>query len=476
MVRMLSQLDPKQLRTFREYLSCDFFNTNATLLRLLDLLLEKVVKGDGNGSENEDVLEGSGINPGLLDKLCSKLLHHLNGFIVQLAREEDPGADFALTLGTWNRMGLPSELLEREYSKMKRKLASKSASEFGMVYTLQMEHIYAQVRAKQPRNDQVAIFDQLHESLDSFYVVQKLKYLCASLSVDRIFRQKGKGVTDSINLGEWPDLPPLGQVYQISYNLLVAARAEVSEAEKLYEMLEEEGNNFAHEDRRDLFGYLLNGCIRSMSAGDFDARGLINKVYDALLKHGLLISNGQISGGHFKNIVSTRVRSGRIEEASQFIDDCGELLPAAEKDVLIAYTRGLVAFHSDQFREAISLFRAIVTNNPEDMFWSLEARNMLWKSYFEEVEELSIEEHEEMLRLYDSFRQFVSRNGRISDYHKEGYENFIRIFNRLIKIDEKESWADSKPKLLALHEEASAVFPLPNKDWLLAAILRKIEN
>ena len=474
LVQMLSVLDKKQLKAFYEYLRCSIFNSNPTLIRLLESLEAKALNNSDSHLSHENLLKGTGINVSIVDKLCSQLMGNLNQFVAIWARKNDKTTDFATTLDAWHRMGLKPELFEREYRKMKRRLKKDSYAQFDFVDELQLEHAYAKFKATQPRRDQVDLFELHHQVLDEFYFVSKLKYQCAAVNAGRIF---GKGNSQNFfdeKQIESIKLPLIGQAYYAVYQLLNPAKFQEKDAREVFRFLEEECKPLPVEDLSDLYGFLLNSCIRVLPTGKKSIEQLVNQIYDACLKHGLFTTNGTIGSGHFKNILSLKFRIGAHHEARNFIDVYGKMLPASEQELLLAYAHGLLAFHSGEYRKAIQIFRDIAYNSQEDLYWNLEARNMLWRSYFEAFELLSSEEHTEMIKLYDSFRLFVARSTQISEHKRKGYLNFIRYFNRLIQIGDKSLWASTAEELQTLYDETAQIEHLVNKAWLLTAIQRKI--
>lgn len=477
LVRMLGCLSQKQRKGFGDFLKCSLFNTNPSLEIFYQLLENRALSEKVNYLSDEELLKGSGINPRLVDKLSSKLLGLLNRFVALWEKTADPRSDFGIAFDAWYRMGLEPELLEREYRKMKRKFEKMPPGQFDSMYDLQLEHVYAQYQAGKPRKKHQQIYDSLDEQLEQFYLLTRLKYLCARTSAGKIFERDAAPEFFELTETESRLLPDIGQAYFSAYLLLREARPGIEEAEALFARLEDAGIRFARMDRIDLYGYLLNCCIRKLSAAVPGIDGLVYRVYNALLAHKLLPIGEFIPGGHFKNIVSIKVRVGEVGEARQFIADYQGYLKTDEKEILLKYVHGLVHFHSREFREAITHFRSIVVDSPEDLFWGLEARNMLWKSHYEAYDQLSMGEHEEMLHLYDSFRVFVRRNKRISPRHRTSYENFIRIFNRLIRIRDRNLKIGTKEKLVelnALSEMASQAEFIVHKKWLLQVIEQRI--
>lgn len=474
LVRMLSKLDRKQLKGFRFYLECPLFNTNKTLEELFSFLERKVLMSSKEVIPESTLLKVMQVSSPQADKLFSKLLYLLNRYLFIYRNQENEVAEYPEIYRSWIEMDLDQDLMEREFKKMSRKMEGPIGSEIEIFHQLRLEHYNAGYRVQQPRKDQADNFTAGHDLLDQFYWVSKLKYQCAALNMGRIFSKAE--VNSSIDLipTQVETLPALGKAYWSILTLFKAEDFTLSDARPMFQMLEE-GPTFSLEDNQDLYGYLLNLTIRKVGKA-LSFEKLLLEVYDAMLAKGLLTSHGKISGGHFKNIVSIKSRQGQMGEAEQFVNQYQDFLPATDVDPLIPYCRGLLLFYRQDYLVAMRHFRSLLPQSTEDMFWALEIRSMLWKSYFEGFQKLGLEEHEEMLKLYHSFRIFVSRNTLLSDYHKSCYENFIRIFNRLIKVGEQSTWAVSKSELIALRDSVASIEELAHRRWILEAIQKKVDR
>lgn len=475
LVRMLACLDAKQRKGFREYLDCRLFNTNATLSHLYARIEAKALKNEAVPLSPKDFLKGTGVAESMLGKVFSQLLTLLNSYIALLATQNDSKAEHAATFQSWLEMGLSQDLLEREYKKMKRKFEVPASNELDIFHELRLETSYAKFRANLPRKDQSNLFEAHHELLESYYLVAKLKFLCASGNLRRIFREgerdaSAQEFSDKVVAG----LPAIGQAYYQAYKML-NQEPDLASAEKLFAFLQNEGAGFTDDDRRDLFFNLLNSSFPIMSQGNSEFESLVHRIYIELFSQGLIVIGGnRITGSNFKNMVSVKSRVGALQEARDFIENNQSLLAENEREALVTYCLGLVFFYEENYREAIGKFKVLSLDSPEDLLLGLNARNMLWKSYFEVYDDLNFDEHAEMHNIYHSFRVFVSRNSRISDYKKRCYLNFIRVFNRLVNIGDQSLWASTSEQLRALSAEVALLEEIVNKNWILAAIDKRI--
>jgi len=470
LVKMLVCLNDKQCQDFREYLQCKLFNTNPTLVKLYSYLEEKAILPQSTLLLEADLLAELSISASTGNKLFSQLLSLLNRFMAFWETRENTTSELAATFKGWHRAGLSSDLLERKYQKMKRKLPRSPRASYDILSVLELETSYAGFKVNQPRNGDWEFFEQHLQLLDSFYQVTRLKYLCAARSAGQVFQHEGGLHNDLNTIVPDDDLPLIGQGYATALNLLYSDPPKVEDVNRFFSFLESHSSGFDNGERGDLYGYLLNSCFRATASLQAGSEVLTHDIYSAMLGHGLLTELGYIIPGHFKNIVSIKSRLGLIAEARAFIHTYAPQLQAAVRPALVPFTNGIVAFSAGEYRSAIQEFRSLWQSGSEDLMWTLEARKLHWKSYFEIYDELSLEEYEEMLRLYHSFRVYVARNSRISGFHKKGYENFIRLFNRLIKTSEEKLWESTLPELEALYADTLAVDNVVQKKWLLKAI------
>jgi ferritin len=475
--RMLFTLPDKKRHNFAAYISLRQFNSNAGLAKLLELILKKYLKEkDREEATFEELGRDSGMAGNTLEKSISQLLGLLNDFMLVHAALEDRDRLHTLPFEAWMELDLAEDLLDREFRRRLRTLHRLPVSDLHLHEELLLEHSRAKLEAAKPRKDQGNLFDRHIQLLDSYCAVARFRYDCAAANAARIFgtaspQLKREGLSEA----ELAQLPEVGQAYFRMLELLRSDELVPDQITDGLDFLRKNEGQFSLEDRSDLYGYLLNTGFRGMVTGFPAFNDIVYRIYNALLENGLLLASGNLSGTHFKNIVTVMVRTRRLAEGRTFIAKYASRLDADDRTMLPPYCTGIVEFHSGNFREAIHQFSSLLKRSPDDQFWSLEARSVLWKAYFEAMETLDAQEHEEMLRLYHSFRNFVTRSKQISDHHRTGYLNFIRLFNRLIQLSESEDPMAKLTGLQTLLEKAQEMQKVINKEWVIATIKKKIE-
>lgn len=473
--RMLFTLSAQRRSDFAEYISLNQFNTNARLSELLKIVLKQA--GELNRSEVtlDSLGKACGMASTTVEKSISLLFSLLHDFMLVHASLQRKEQIQMLPFEAWIAEGLEDDLLEREYRRRLRLLHRQAVSEINLHEELQLEHSLAQMKVGKPRKDQASLFDRHLVLLENYYSVTRLKYACAAVNATRIF---GKAEVEqylafapALSAGQ---MIPIGRAYQHVLALLSNASPAIEDISDTLAFINEHATQFSVDDQSDLYGYLLNTGFRGMATGAPEYDELVHGVYQALIGNGLLITGGTMSGTHFKNIATVKVRTGRMEEARMFVEGNKKGLRKEDRELLAPYCIGLIEFHSGRLRAAIREFATLLDIAPDDLFWGLEARSMLWKAYYEGYELLNPDEHEEMLRLYHSFRTYVARSQQLSEYHRTGYTNFIRIFNRLINLTEAGDSETNPEKLTDLLERAEGMELMANKKWILAKIQKKI--
>lgn len=468
--RMLRCLDVKRQEGLAVYLNCSLFNTNANLTKVFHLLRASASPAQPAILSPEELFADTDINPKLFPKYAAQLVSHMERFVPFWEQRADPRHGLADAFTAWEKLGLSQELLERQYRKMKRTAAKLPPSEWGLFQAFELEHRYLQYKAGLPRKNQAALFEAAEHALDDLYLATKIRYECARRSLDSFFSDAGTHQPLDLAALDFDRLPLLGKAYFRLAMLLKADQLTPDVAREFHLWLRTQQHQFSIADREDLFGILLNLCIQNQArAPQFTL--LLDEVYMDMVLEKLLHNKPHLAGSHFKNIVSIKLKLNELEAATRFIAQHQQELSAEDRKVLAPYTRGLVAYHQGQFREAVMHFRHVVEAQPTDVYWGLEARLMLWRSYYEILDVMEAHEHAEFLRQYDATRIYLSRRNHLNRQQRVGAENFIRIFNRLSRLREAPA---SRKELEALKVEVLDLEIIKQRAWLCQIIDRAL--
>ena len=94
-----------------------------------------------------------------------------------------------------------------------------------------------------------------------------------------------------------------------------------------------------------------------------------------------------------------------------------------------------------------------------DVFYILDSKSMLLKSYYE------LNENDSLFSLCNSFSILLRRKKLISENHRVNHLNFIRFVKSLMRLDAKDN-----AKIKLLKKEIEQANKVADKSWLLEKI------
>ena len=215
----------------------------------------------------------------------------------------------------------------------------------------------------------------------------------------------------------------------IKVYLLVLKTLRFPENEKTYHLLRAAINKnikyFNNEEQYDLYGYLQNYCIKKINSGKNNYLMLLFENYTEMISNKVIIKDNQITQFDFKNIITVALRVEKYDWATNFIHEFKSFLPEKERANAIAYNQARIEFYKKNY--SIGL-KTLLSVEFTDVFYSLDSRVLILKTYFE------LEDYEAALSLINSFKIYLKRDKKISDFQNSTYSGFIKIFNLLIRF------------------------------------------
>lgn len=298
--------------------------------------------------------------------------------------------------------------------------------------------------------------------LDRFYLIRKLQLCCEIFNVQNVFAQEHQVfLLDEILLHlknrNYDDVP----VIVIYYRILMTLRE--SEKEEHYhtlrKLLRQHERVVTTEELRDMYKYVLNYCIKKINLGNISWQDELFDIYKTTLENRVLLTEGFLSHRDFKNIVTISLRLRELKWAEEFIPKYVPELQAAERENARMYNTANLLFHKNDFSGALRLLQQV---DFSDIFYDLDARSIVLKTWFELDEEDSLEYHA------TAFRTFLKRNKSVSDYQRTIYENLILYTTRLMK-------AGTRQKLIEkIRDEVMDKKNIADLRWFLSKIEERL--
>lgn len=466
---LLELMGPEDRARFTSYLDSPYFNTSRTLRHFWARWQACMVDLPENVEVTpEEFVVGTRLKRSRIDKLCSQLYLQACAFLsteqmaTQPVLQERMFADAILArdpnLNAYHRFvpEIPESL----------RTEGDSPEKFLALLNDRSALTIARIRARKTDIDWEGEFAEMLRLLRAYAESKALQLQCGAINAGHVFRPKNNamevasGARESL-AAEPADDHVLARIY---FQTLALQLGDDDSANfrKLLAALETHRDAIAGHVMFDVYGYVLNYCIRQINLGNPAFLRHTFDLYAFLLKKGDLLQEGKLPPQQFKNIIALACRLGNLEWVRRFIDDFSAQLTNDHGGLARRYNEAVLAFHAGRFTDAIVDLKAMIAEGAEDIFYGLDARIYLWKSYFEKFWELSPTEVDEMYRLYDAFRLYVDRNARISPAHKVQYRNFVRLFKRFVRIVEE---PDHGTQLREFQAELTAATDVANKSW-----------
>jgi hypothetical protein len=296
-------------------------------------------------------------------------------------------------------------------------------------------------------------------ALDDYYALQKLKLHLGYLVYSRMRRLPGpqpvmSGVEAVLADGDISKRPLLGL-------FLGAVRCmDCFEEEEHYRdfvgLLGRRGMEIGSADRRELYQFAQNYCAFKINQGHTSYYREVFELYGMLLDAGILLADGQLSEGLYKNIITAGLRVGAYDWVEGFISDYTEKLPARIRENARIFNLANLYSHQKQHDRVIELLRHVEYS---DVVYALSAKLILVRTYYETGEWSALDS------LLDSFRVYLQRNKLISKSVKRAYLQFLRFVRRLTMLRPGDAEA-----FASLRAEVAACEPVMSKKWLMEQV------
>lgn len=320
------------------------------------------------------------------------------------------------------------------------------------VLQLQAEH---ELRSGQRST---ALFAGSTEALDRHFVARKLQMSAEKLNLHFILSTHGDDpfldtLLREVDAGRFDDTPYI-LLYRDIIRLLTDP-ADDAAFQRLRQRSSEEAMRMPHHERQDLYQHLLNHCIRRVNAGKLGFQRELFGIYREALDCGALFTDGYLSQWDFKNIVTIGLRLRETAFVEGFISGNAALLPASQRANAVAYNTANLCFHRKEYRQALMQLQQV---DLDDVFYRLDARSILLKTYFE------MDDPDALFYHATAFRTFLLRNRRISDHQRKLYQNLIRFTMSLARC------GTDRSRLRALKKKVEATPNVADLAWLEAKV------
>ena len=466
--RLLRQLSTRERSRFHEYVTAPFFNKNVKLIQLWEVVRNyepDFTAADLNKTRVYPKIYGQKkYNELRLNNLISDLLQHLYNF---LAYERWSGDE------VWQSAELTQALLHRDNTLHARRIVRRweqqlhKSNDRSVAYFEQRVRIaLAKDRLELTQNRAYSPELQAASSnLDLAYAIHKYQMACDMLSRNRVVNANYQ-----VDLPDWLEQQCATDVtwqqhsvlaiYRSTLRLLQRAKDDKA-YQQLIELLDEHDTALPTEERRTVYNYALNHCVRQINLGNTIYYRQIFELYQTLLDREILYQNGYLTQWTYINISAAGIRLGEYAWTESFIETYRHHLPPDEAFNVYTYTRASFYYEKQGPDRALTLLRDVEFT---EAFYHAAGTGLQLKAYYD------LDLSEPFYALTEAFRQYLRRNRQLSDYQKQSNRNFVKLIQQLQQIRtaritlSSEDWTERLDQFI---NRLRATEALSHRDWLL---------
>ena len=459
----LQVLSVYELNRFRKYIYSPLYNEDEKLRIFTDLLLPFSKTQTLHLLDDKEVWKkvfGSAkYNHPKLVRLFSDMVKKIEHFLIVDRFQQQKSLQFSWQLEIMNERKLNKhvpELMNLAFSKHQLETTHDSGFYYTGFLLQQQKNLF--LENKELRSAEKNL-EEVIESLDTYYFIEKLKYCAAMLHYKNFLTLKGEvpllnEILKHLEVTEASNVPAI-EIYRC---IILSYTVEDSGVYflKLKELIVAHQHLFLLEEVKNMYVFAMNYCINQINFGKSEYLKEILFLYKQALENDVLLDEGQLSQWDYKNIVTTALRVKDFKWAQSFIQQYKTKLPKEDRKNAFTFNMARYYFAMKNYDEVLHLLQQVEYS---DIFYQLDAKTTLLKTYFE------LGEWQPLYSLKDSFRVLLQRKRLITPQQKSNYLNLLNFAIRIFRVDVKDKRGLSK-----LKQEIISANNVADKSWLLEKI------
>lgn len=469
LILALKKLSRKEMTRFREVSLSPYFNKHTGVQALIGYLSDKYPDFSSKNCSRKTIWKK--ILPkqkydyphlALLFTYSLRLLERF--FAIEKLEAHNTDAHFMTAEYLRERRLLKQyEKIQKTIGKQLNKAKFRDADYYFQQYLFANERDQKYLKITQKRGDDG--LQEKQDSLDVWFMAMKLRDACEMRMRERYFGERYEAGLLSEILTKIKSQPadyqntPAVFIYFLVYELL--ANEEQEDYFILKEKVEKEAAYFSKSELQNIYNYLQNFCIQQINKGETTFLNEIFVIYQSQLERELIFEkNGTLAEWHYKNIVTTGLRSNAFDWVRNFIEEYKARLSPTVAENAYSFNLANYFFATKKYREVLPL---LIQVEYSDIRYKLDARALLLRTYY------YLGETEAFYALCDAFNQLLLRNKDLTDFQRTGYQNMIRISRKVFAWRGSKDFvkkADFNLERQKISKDLTKLNPVFNMAWL----------
>lgn len=468
LISLLKTFSRSDWRRFKDFLASPFFNKNKEALIFYEYLKHIAPNFEEEKLSKaiifKKVYPKKAFNGRVLEDAIYYLLKQAENYLrlIRLEKEEQTGNLLIL-----------EELMDRSldkhyriYKKKSKKLLANIKHKDSNFYLFQyrLSDIAKRYFLAQNQRKHDPIIQESLDNLDQFYFFHKLKASCQAIEWKNIIAADFKLIfTEPVIqhlLETKKTITPTIKIYLTAYHLFTIENAG-NYFNDLRNLLKQYDKELSYIEKGSLYMFGVNYCglqIQQNNKVIYYVEQCL-ELYLEGVEQKFIYVNGFLSPWTFKNIVKLGFNLKRFDWTANFIQMYYTHLEQSYQEDAFHYSLADLNYRKQNYKEAQT---HLIQVQYSDIFYSLGAKTMLIKLYYE------IGEEEALLSLIASFTIYLKRNKKIASNIINAFLNFTALTYQIVRA--------KRFKIPTIIEKIKTIEPLTNRRWLLSISEELIEN
>ena len=459
LIQVYSTLNPTEHAQFKRYIASPFFNTNQNLVKLaneISAYLNKKRKFKDKSDLYKHLFQNEKYNDLKIRHLFSDLLKLLKSFMAYQVFEKNPIEQQMVLLKNYRDRHLNKQFEKtmKHMDTLLEKHPYRDTEFYRNHYILEAEqNVFLEENMSRSTEPNL---QKTMNALDVMYIVNKLRYACHMLNYVNVMQADYqllliKEIMTFVRNNAYENIPAIGIYYQI-LNTFESPEKEENYF-KLKYLINEHTRSFPSSEALIIYNFAMNYCVGRINEGDNKYLNEIFDLYKTALQESIIFKQGVLSPWYYKNITVVGLRLGEYKWVKEFLQKYKTSLPEYYQENAYTYNLAKYYFYREKYTEVIKLLHEV---EYQDIFYSLDSKAMLLKTYYE------LDELDAFESLADSFKVYLRRKKNLSDSHRRNYLNLVKYVQKLYQMIPEDQIALQK-----LQSKIKQAKHLADKNWIL---------
>ncbi len=457
---VILSMDKSDRKRFHKFLESPFFSSSETLLSLYQILCNVADENGKEGFNKQSVwktlFKSNDFNDVNFRKYCSDLFRLVEKYLaVPLDEDEE----------YYRLLHFAENVKEKKIEPLNKTAISGFDTFLENQTYLNSRYYYFkfkksnleyEILEKQQAYKTKVNFEEISDSLDVFYLLEKLKLMCNVFAHKRLinvdykvtFSEELSKLIANIELDKHPGL----SLFYHTYLLM----KDPENIENFFLLKENLLNNWRFLSDIEVFDVIvsaMNFCTNRINKGEKS----FYKEYFELIRFGidknLFVINGIIEVWRFNNFFYAALQIDEVEWAEKFILNYKQYLPNDQRESTVSFNLARLYRKKGEIHKVLDVLKNV---EYADLGYNVNSKAMLIMAYFD------LDEFDTLDSVIDSFKVYLNRHKDLSTQKRKLYLNFLKYTRRLMRLVPGDKKVIEKFKDDLQKEKSTTV----NFDWL----------